>query len=64
MQAFRFVVVYRGEPATRKGDADVNWRGWVEQVFPDVSDDGARQFFQHPSELGGIIEHAIGHPHE
>ena len=64
MQAFRFVVVYRSEPATRGDASDETWRGWVEQVFPDTGDKPARQFLQNPDELGGIIEDAVGQTHE
>ena len=60
MQAFRFVVVYRGEQPARD-DADPCWRGWIEQVFPESPDGQTRHFFQDPADVGAVISNAVSH---
>ena len=60
MQAFRFVVIYRGEEPVGNHQK-VCWRGWVEQVFPEPETDQPRRFFQDPAEVSNIISDAVKH---
>lgn len=60
MQPYRFVIVYRGERGTRDNKV-VCWRGWIEQVFPEVEGNQLRHFFSDPDEISQIISDAVKH---